>query len=120
MGDHTLIGLNNVIIGPVTIKTRSIIAQNVVMSGLNHVYEDPTLSVDEQGVIVKPIVIEEDCWIGANVVVTAGVTIGKHTIIAAGSVVTKSTPPFSVVGGNPAKVIKKYDFETKEWVRVRE
>lgn len=119
MGDHSLIGLNNVVIGPVSIGTRSIIAQNVVISGLNHTYEDPTISVDEQGVTVKPIIIDEDCWIGANCVITAGVHIGKHCIVAAGSIVTKSVPPYCVIGGNPAKIIKQYNFDTKEWVRVK-
>ena len=53
-----------------------------------------------------PITIEDNVWIGANVIILKGVTIGEGSIIAAGSVVTKSIPPHSLVGGNPAKVIK--------------
>jgi acetyltransferase-like isoleucine patch superfamily enzyme len=54
-----------------------------------------------------PIVIEDDVWIGTNSIILSGVTIAQGTIIAAGSVVTKSTEPYSIIGGNPAKLIKK-------------
>jgi acetyltransferase-like isoleucine patch superfamily enzyme len=67
---------------------------------------------------MNPIVIEDDTWIGANVVVTAGVTIGKHCVIAAGAVVTNSIPPFSIAVGNPARVIKQFDFISNEWKKV--
>nr|WP_143033346.1 DapH/DapD/GlmU-related protein [Prevotellamassilia timonensis] len=52
------------------------------------------------------VIIEDDCWIGFNVIILPGVTIGKGSIIGAGAVVTKSIPPYSVAGGVPAKVIK--------------
>ena len=52
------------------------------------------------------IKIEDEVWIGANVTILSGVTIGKGAIIAAGSVVTKDVPPYSIVGGNPAKIIR--------------
>lgn len=55
----------------------------------------------------QDVVIEEDVWCGANVVILKGVTIGRGSIVAAGSVVTKSCPPYSVIGGVPAKVIKR-------------
>jgi galactoside O-acetyltransferase len=51
--------------------------------------------------------VESDCWIGFNAIIAKGVTLGKGSIVASGSVVTKSTEPFSVVGGNPAQFIKK-------------
>lgn len=58
---------------------------------------------------VKPIVIEDAVWIGANCIILPGVTIGKGAVIAAGSVVTKNVAPYSIVGGNPARVIKEHD-----------
>lgn len=118
IGDETTIGMSNVLIGPVTIGKQVIIAQNVVISGLNHNYEDVDCSIQSQGVRTAPIIIEDDCWIGANAVITAGTTVGKHSIIAAGAVVTKSVPPFSIAAGNPARIIKKYDFEQKTWVKT--
>jgi acetyltransferase-like isoleucine patch superfamily enzyme len=119
IGNETRIGMGNVIIGPVTIGNAVIFAQNVVMSGLNHGYEDISLPISKQKESTAPIVVEDECWIGANAVLTAGVTIGKHSVIAAGAVVTKNIPPYSVAVGNPARVIKQYDFERKEWIRVQ-
>jgi acetyltransferase-like isoleucine patch superfamily enzyme len=119
IGDNTLIGIGNVIIGPVTIGNDVIFAQNIVASGLNHEYRDVTMPIHEQKVTVAPIVVEDECWIAANVVITAGVTIGKHSVVAAGAVVTKSIPPYSVAVGNPARVIKKYNFDTKDWEPVK-
>jgi acetyltransferase-like isoleucine patch superfamily enzyme len=118
IGNNTLVGMGNVIIGPVKIGDEVIFAQNVVLSGLNHNYEDIESSIVKQNVSTAPIVVQSECWIGANVVVTAGVVIGKHSVVAAGSIVTKNVPPYSVVVGNPARVIKRFDFQTNEWVRV--
>ncbi len=118
IGDHTLVGMGNVIIGPVTIGHHVIFAQNIVASGLNHQYTDINTPINQQKILTAPIVIEDDCWIAANAVITAGVTIGKHSVIAAGAVVTKDIPPFSVAAGNPAKVIKQYDVTEGIWKKV--
>jgi acetyltransferase-like isoleucine patch superfamily enzyme len=118
IGDRTKIGLSNTIIGPVTIGNDVRLAQNITLSGLNHNYEDVSLPIHVQGVSTAPIIVEDDCWIGANVVAVAGVTIGKHSIVAAGSIVTKNIPPYSVAVGNPARVIKTYNPETKTWEKV--
>lgn len=115
IGDHCTVGIGSVVIGPVSIGSDVIIAQHVVMSGLNHVYEDITLPIHHQPVTTRPIVIEAECWIGANAVITAGVTIGKHSVVAGGSVVTKDVPPYSVVGGNPARILKQYNSTTGNW-----
>lgn len=106
IGHHTRIGLHNTIIGPVHIGNHVNLAQGVVVSGLNHNYQDTTKSIDEQGVSTSPITIHDDVWIGANSVITAGVTIGSHSIVAAGSVVTKDVPDNAVVAGCPAKILK--------------
>lgn len=107
IGHHTLIGMRNTLIGPLYIGNNVILAQNVVLSGLNHRYEDTSMPISLQGVSKKEIIIEDDSWIGANSVITAGVHIGRHAVVAAGSVVTKNVPPFTIVGGCPAKVIKQ-------------
>jgi acetyltransferase-like isoleucine patch superfamily enzyme len=118
IGENTLIGMSNVIIGPITIGNNVIFAQNIVASGLNHEYTDVNTPIHEQKILVKQIVVEDDCWVAANSVITAGVTIGRHSVIAAGAVVTKNVPPNSVAAGNPARVIKQYDAATQKWVKV--
>jgi acetyltransferase-like isoleucine patch superfamily enzyme len=120
IGNGVRIGLSNVVIGPVSIGNQVIIAQNVVMSGLNHGYQDINTPICKQPCSTNEIKIEDECWIGANSVITAGVTIGKHSIIAAGTIVTKDVPPYSVVAGNPGKVIKQYNHQSKSWERVKE
>jgi acetyltransferase-like isoleucine patch superfamily enzyme len=118
IGRDVVIGLSNIIIGPVTIGDQVILAQHVVISGLNHGYRNPRVAIKDQPIETAPIVIEKECWLGANVVVTAGVTIGQHSVVAAGSIVTKSIPPYSVAVGNPARVVRTFDFASNTWVKV--
>lgn len=119
IGDNTRIGLGNTLIGPVKVGSNVIFAQNIVCSGLNHGYEDINTPPKDQPTTSKPIVIEDDVWIGANATVVAGVTIGKHAVVAAGSVVTKDIPPFTVAAGNPARLLKQYNQKTTKWERVK-
>lgn len=107
IGDHTRIGLHNTIIGPVRIGHHVNLAQGVVVTALNHTFEDGKKRIDEQGIATLPIVIKDDVWIGANATILPGVTIGTHSIIAAGAVVTKDVPPHVLVAGVPAKVIRR-------------
>ena len=90
IGDNTRVGISNVLIGPIQIGNHVIIAQNVVMSGLNHGYEDIKTPIRMQPCTTAKISIGNDSWIGANAVITAGVTIGKHAVVAAGSVTGRS------------------------------
>ena len=117
IGDHCTIGISNVIIAPVTIGSNVILAQHVCLSGLNHGYEDIHTPINQQKCTTAEIIIEDECWIGANSVVVAGVTIGKHSVVAGGSVVVKDVPPFSIVAGNPAKLIRQYNPSTQKWER---
>ena len=115
IGDRTRIGLGCTLIGPVKVGNDVRIAQNVVLSGLNHKYEDDSVPISEQGVTTNNIIVEDEAWIAANCVVLPGVTIGKHSVVSAGSIVRRNVPAYSVVSGNPAKVIKKRNPETKIW-----
>lgn len=63
----------------------------------------------------KPVVIEDNVWIGGNSTINPGVTIGKNSIVASGSVVTKDVPPNTIVGGNPARVIRKITCEDRRF-----
>jgi len=120
VGDDTRVGLGSTVIGPVNIGNQVIIAQNVVLSGMNHSYTDINTPIRLQKVVTNAIDVEDEVWIGANVTITAGVTIGKHSVVAGGSVVTKNVPPYSVVAGNPAKIIKQFNFLTGEWVKMNQ
>ena len=115
IGERTRVGLGNTIIGPVTIGNDIMFAQNIVASGLNHGYEDITMPIADQPVNTAQIIIEDEAWIGANAVITAGVTVGKHSVVAAGCVVVKDVAPYTIVGGNPGRVLKVYNKESKEW-----
>lgn len=75
----------------------------------NHVYADTTRTIKSQGVERAGIVVEDDCWIGANVSILAGVHIGRGAIVAAGAVVTRDVPAGAIVGGVPARVLKWRD-----------
>jgi acetyltransferase-like isoleucine patch superfamily enzyme len=118
IGDFSRIGIGNTVIGPVSIGNHVCIGQNVVLSGLNHNYHEIDRDISGQGVSVAQITVEDNVWIGAHSVILSGVTIGKHSVVGAASVVSKDIPPYSVCVGNPARVIKQYNFEKKEWVKV--
>ncbi|MBP3366697.1 MAG: hypothetical protein J6K96_06835 [Treponema sp.] len=78
----------------------------------------PDTIVKDRPLSYKPVVIENNVWIGELCSILPGVTIGENSIIGANSVVTKSIPANSIAAGNPAKVIKQYNFETKRWEKV--
>lgn len=117
IGDNCMIGIGGVLTGPVLIGNNVITAQHVGISGLNHGYKDIDVPIRNQKCDTAVVRILDDTWIGTNAVITAGVTIGKHCIIAGGSVVTKSVPDYTMVGGNPARVLKQFNPETGDWER---
>lgn len=111
----------NVNIGPgatiYTTEARLIIKPHVMIGpNLTIITGDHKFIVERWGDSVKAdekepfydqdVIIEEDVWVGSNVTILKGVTIGKSSIIAAGSLVIKDVPPYSIVGGSPAKVLK--------------
>jgi acetyltransferase-like isoleucine patch superfamily enzyme len=82
------------------------IAPHVMIIGANHRFDDPDIPICKQGLKMAPVIIEDNVWIGGRVNIICGITVGTGAVIAAGSVVTKDVPPFCVVAGVPAKVIK--------------
>lgn len=117
LGEHSTISSNNRIVFGNDVLT----GPHVFIADHNHAYENPLVPVSEQGVKCNPadeVVIGEGSWLGTNVVVVGNVHIGKHCVIGANSVVTRDIPDYSVAVGIPAKVIKRYDFERKMWVKV--
>ena len=89
---------NNVLIGP-----------NVVLRSSNHSFETTQKTIMEQGMTEGEIIIDDDVWIGSNAVILPNCKVGKGVIIAAGAVVTTNIESYSVVGGVPARLIKKRD-----------
>jgi acetyltransferase-like isoleucine patch superfamily enzyme len=118
IGNNTRIGIGSVLIGPVNIGDDVRLAQNVVVSGLNHNYADIKQPISTQGVNTEQIYIGDETWIGANCVILPGVFIGKHCVVAAGSIVTKNIPSYSVVAGNPARIMRKYNPSNDNWERT--
>lgn len=97
----------------VFIPDNTIIGRNVMLSRdtlilwANHHFERVDIPINDQGMHErKPTIIEDDCWIGLRTLITPGRHISKGTIVGMGSVLTKDFPEYSVVGGNPAKIIK--------------
>lgn len=104
----------NVITGP-----------NVFIADYNHEYRNIDIAIKSQGSNYKQksneinkVIIKEDCWIGTNVVIVGNVTIGRHCVIGANSVVNSNIPDYCVAVGNPAKVVKKYNFDKGEWEKT--
>lgn len=93
--------------GGLTIKKNCIIGGYFSCHPENHNFENLDELIKNQGTVRNEIIIDEDCWIGAKVTILSGVVIGRHSVIAAGAVVTKNVEPYSVVGGVPAKVLKR-------------
>lgn len=120
IGNNTYIGRNAhfVAIKEVKIGKNVLIADNVYISDNLHQYKDVNVPIKDQTVGFKSAVsIGDNSWLGENVCVVA-CSVGKHSVIGANSVVTSDIPDYSIAVGSPAKVIKKYDFEKKEWIKV--
>jgi acetyltransferase-like isoleucine patch superfamily enzyme len=108
VGNNSSIGTYNYIgcSGYIEIGDNVMLGPRVGLYAENHIFDDLNVAIKDQGVERKFIKIEDDCWIGTNSIVLAGVTVGMGSVVAAGSVVTKDVPPYSVVAGVPAKIIK--------------
>jgi acetyltransferase-like isoleucine patch superfamily enzyme len=99
-----------------------LLAPAVLIMDHNHEYSDPNVPIHEQGVTPGGrIVIGRNCWLGYNSVIFCGhgeLSLGQNSVVGANAVVTRSFPPFSVIAGNPARLIKRYDEASGQWVRV--
>ena len=90
--------------GGVKIGNRVMIAKHVAITSLTHDYTYENMRFAP--IIAKPVIIEDDVWIGSNAVINPGVTIGKGAVIGAGAVVTKDVAPYAIVVGVPARLLK--------------
>lgn len=108
IGEGTMIDMNAVLGGRATVGKNCHIGAGAVLAG---VIEPPS---------AKPVVIEDDVLVGANAVVLEGVQVGKGAVVAAGAIVTEDVPPYTVVAGTPARVIKQIDEKTKAKVEIKQ
>jgi acetyltransferase-like isoleucine patch superfamily enzyme len=92
--------------GGITIGEYVIMGPNVQIFSENHAFDDINKNIKDQGVIKQAVKIGNNCWIGGGATILAGVTLGNGCVVAAGSVVNKSFPENTVIGGIPAKAIK--------------
>ncbi|MFD0939082.1 acyltransferase [Pedobacter boryungensis] len=99
----------------VYIGKNTAIAANVSITDIHHGYEDIEVPIEEQSLIVMPVYIGDDCKINNNAVILPGTSIGKHCIIGANSVVKGSFPNYCVIVGAPAKIVKRYCEDVKQW-----
>ncbi|ANS76653.1 2,3,4,5-tetrahydropyridine-2,6-dicarboxylate N-acetyltransferase [Paenibacillus yonginensis] len=106
IGEGTMIDMGAVLGGRVQVGKMCHIGAGTVLAG---VIEPPS---------AQPVVVEDDVLIGANAVVLEGVRIGEGAVVAAGAVVTENVPPFTVVAGTPARVIKQVDDKTKSKTEI--
>jgi len=114
-GRMNRIGCDNKIV----IEHDVLFAPHVHVSDRDHCFEDIETPIWRQPISTKgSVTIGAHTWLGFGAQVMSGVTIGKHCVIAAGAVVVKDVPDYCVVGGNPARILKRYNLETGQWEKV--
>ena len=120
IGDNCMIGFDCSFLssGNLIIEDDVLFASNIFITTENHGSDPMKGNYMFQNLKSKDVYIERNCWIGENVTILPGVRVGKWSIIGSNSVVTKNVDNYSIAVGNPAKVIKRYSFENKEWQKV--
>ena len=120
IGQNCSIGMFSHIVSVknVQINNDVLIANNVYISDNIHSYERIDIPIISQEIQFKgEVFIKEGAWIGENVCII-GASVGRNSIVGANSVVTRDVPDFCVAVGSPAKVIKKFDFESRRWCPI--
>jgi len=122
LGDHVIISEGCFIsaCNRLVIEENVGVSPNVMIIDNSRKPGDVVLPSKEQKLELGYVHIGADSWIAYNACILPNVTIGKHCIIGALSVVNKDIPPYSLAVGSPAKVVKRYDFDRGEWVKVSE
>ena len=109
IGDYSGIGARCVVPGNTIIGKYVMMAPEVHIVNNNHRIDNPDIPMGKQGSDLDhpPTIIEDDVWLGVRCILTPGHRIGHGSVVAAGAVVTKDVEPYSIVGGNPARLIRK-------------
>lgn len=104
--------------GRISIGKNCVFTGNIMISNIIHTYDFIEENILSNPLEVRDVKIGDYCFVGYGAQVLPGVEIGDNCIIGAGAIVTKNIPSFTMVAGNPAKPIKKYDFDKKEWIKI--
>ena len=113
IGDYSGIGMNS-LVGTIKIGRDVMIGEKLIAISRSHNFTDINIPMREQGWRQdRPIIIEDDVWIGSRVIILPGTIIGRGSIVGAGAVVTRNIPPYTIVAGNPAKVIGQRNLNEK-------
>ena len=107
IGDNSGIGQDCKLIGRIVIGKDVMMGPNCIMRTYSHAHNRINIPMNQQGFEAERVMyIGDDVWIGTNVIILPGVSVGSHCIIGAGAIVTKDVPDYAIVGGNPAKIIR--------------
>jgi acetyltransferase-like isoleucine patch superfamily enzyme len=104
--------------GNLVISQNTTISGNVFITNIDHDYKEIDRHILDQKMIVKETKIGSNCFIGYGVSIQAGTVLGKQCIIGANSVVRGHFPDYSVIVGTPARIVKRYNLQSKEWEKV--
>jgi acetyltransferase-like isoleucine patch superfamily enzyme len=105
----------------ISIGNGSVLSEHVYITDLSHGFEPNAGPIMKQKLVSKgPVKIGANCFLGYRVAVMPGVVLGDHCVVGANSVVTRSFPPYCMIGGVPARLLKRYCFELKAWRQVSE
>ena len=111
IGDYSWVGekvwLDS--LAPIKIGRNCCVSQGVYFCTGSHDWSDPAFEL-----IIKPIIVENGVWVGAQSILLPGITLGSHSVVAAGSVISQNAEPYMVYAGNPAEVLKKREIRRKE------
>ena len=107
IGDYSGISANCVLPSNIIIGNYVMMAPDLLALKNNHRFDRPDIPISRQGdIVAQPIVIGDNVWIGQRVIITPGTRIASGSVVAAGAVVTREHEPDSIIGGNPARVIR--------------
>ncbi|MBN1676641.1 MAG: acyltransferase [Kiritimatiellae bacterium] len=121
IGRNVLIGRQCMVstAGHLEIGDYCVLAPRVYVSDADHTYADISAPILQQPPTCgRSLIVEENCWLGIHVAICGNLTVGRGSVVGANAVVTTDVPPFSVVAGVPAKVIKMYNPATQRWQTV--
>jgi acetyltransferase-like isoleucine patch superfamily enzyme len=107
----------------IVLEADVLLAPSVLIMDHNHEYSDVERPVHAQGITTGgQIFIERNCWLGQGAVIVCSqgeLVLGRNSVVGANAVVTRSFPPFSIVAGNPAKVVRAYDQQSGKWLKAK-